>query len=140
MGQVQLFLGQLTTANLGSTSIDSTTQGDANSMPFALSLVIDITALTGTSIAVQPLLIDPVSGKKLLYGAAFTALVAPSTKAYLIGSTGLGAAAGDVAGAPDFPGARPWAGPPLPGAGARHTATGAVLPAAPVHLGGKGTD
>lgn len=123
MAQIQLFNGQLTAANLASASIDSVSQGDGNSMPFALMLVFDITAFTGTNIAVQPLLIDPISGKKVLYGAAFAALVGTGTSCYLIGSTGIGAAAGGVTAVLNYPVPPIWGVRLVPSAVTSITAT-----------------
>src|SRR5437016_4765844 len=96
MAQIQLFSGQVTGANLGSAAIDSVIQGDTNSMPFALMLVVDITAFTGTSLLPAFLFVDPVTGKKILYNAAFGLLSGVGTSLYLLGSPGIGAAAGGV--------------------------------------------
>lgn len=103
MARFQLFQNQLAAANLASANIDSIIQGDDNSMPFALQIVLDVTALTGTSIQVQPLLFDPVSQKKIAYGAAFAAIVGVSTNLYVIGSTGIGAASGGITGVLNAP-------------------------------------
>src|SRR5207245_8500324 len=94
-----------------------------NSSPFALIVVFDITAFTGTTIAIQPLLVDPVSGKKLLYGAAFPTVAATGTKGYIIGPPGVAAAAGDIAGTLNFPAPSFWAFRLVPVAVTNITAT-----------------
>lgn len=89
--------------NPGSQTFNSPQQGDANSMPFALVLVFDVTAFTGTNAQVQLQFLDTVSGKWINWGAAFTAITATGTYVYVIGSTGIGAAAGGITATLNFP-------------------------------------
>lgn len=97
-----------TTANPGSSSVQSPAQGSDNAMPFAVFLTLDITALTGTSVALQVQMLDPVSGKWINYGAAFTAVTSTGTSVYVVGSTGIGAAAGGVTGVLNYPAPPQW--------------------------------
>lgn len=93
MAKTQLFVNQFSSANLGSANQDSVIQGDENSAPNSLAVVLDITLLTGTSVALQFLLIDSVSGKKVPYGSAFTAQTGTGTSLYVLGPPGLAAGA-----------------------------------------------
>jgi hypothetical protein len=105
---MQVTLIQVVAQNLGAAVQASAIQGDTNSMPFSLSLVFDVTALTGTSLQVQLQMFDVASGKFINYGAAFAAVVAPGTATYIVGPTGIGAAAGGITATVNLPAPQLW--------------------------------
>lgn len=92
-------------------------QGDGNSMPFALIFFMNITTLTGTSPTIQLVLeaFDDLSQTFVQWGTVFVAAAATGMFCYVVGSTGVGAAAGGVTATVNLPVPSKWRARIVPG-------------------------
>jgi hypothetical protein len=103
MSQIALLSGSGLAGNAAATLI-STVIGDSNTQPYALMIVFDVTFVGGTTPTLQLILeaVDPVSGKFVQWGTAFTAVNANGTFTYVV-ALGVGAASGGVTATVNLP-------------------------------------